>query len=104
MFEYKVVDLLPIGKRSIVFTGKIGQGEVHVGDSLILSSPQGELAVTVTSLEPSGFRSSCAMAGDNVAIVIACQDLDTVADGFRHVEGNTYQVKSLTLHAKLSVE
>lgn len=100
MFEFKVVDLLPIRDRNIVFTGRVAQGEVRTGDTLLLRSPRGELPVTVISLEPSGFRRAGAKAGDNIAIVIKFQDLREVADGFRHLEGSTYQVQSLTLLGK----
>lgn len=99
MFEYEIVDILPIGALSIVFTGKVGLGAVQVGDNLLLKSPLGEVGVTVKSLEPSGFRHAGAKAGDNVAIVIDHLDLAAVADGFSQIEGNSYQVKSLTLYA-----
>lgn len=98
MLEYEVVDMLPIGDRCIVFTGKVGKGQVYVGDELLLKSPKGEIAVTVMSLEPSGFRRAGALAGDNVAIVVEPFCLDYIADGFVHVEGSTYQVSALTLH------
>ncbi|WP_028103405.1 hypothetical protein [Pseudoduganella violaceinigra] len=98
MFEYEVVDVLPIGDRCIVFTGKIGKGQVHVGDELRLKSPKGEVGVIVMSLEPRGFRLAGALAGDNVAIVVEPFCLDDIADGFVHVEGITYQVSALTLH------
>lgn len=98
MFEYRVVDMLPIEGRCIVFTGNVEQGEVHVGDKLLLKSPHGEVRVTVKSLEPSGFRRSGAVAGDNVSIVIEPVDLDVIADGFSHVGGNSYQVRFLSLN------
>jgi translation elongation factor EF-1alpha len=98
MFEYRVVDMLPIEGRCIVFTGKVEQGEVHVGDKLLLRSPHGEVGVTVKSLEPSGFRRSGAVAGDNVSIVVEPLNLDVIADGFAHVGGISLQVRSLSLN------
>lgn len=98
MFEYRVVDMLPIEGRCIVFIGKIEQGEVHVGDKLVLRSPHGKVSATVKSLEPSGFRRSGAMAVNNVSIVVEPLNLDVIADGFCHVGGNSYQVRSLSLN------
>lgn len=97
MFEYEVVDMLPIGDRVIVFTGKVGKGQVQIGDELLLKSPQGVVGVTVMSLEPSGFRRAGALAGDNVAIVVEPFSLDDIEDGYVYVEGSTYQVSALTL-------
>lgn len=96
MFEYSVVDMLPIRERCVVFTGHVSHGAVRVGDVLRLRSPAREVVVKVTSLEPSGFRQSGAVAGDNVAVVVEPFDLDAIADGFC-VSGQAYQVKALTL-------
>ena len=96
-FTFDVVDMLSIADRSIVFTGKVGRGEVHVGATLRLTSPAGETVVKVKSLEPAGFRRAGAQAGDNVAIVVEPVDLDDVADGFYQGPGKQFAVTSLTL-------
>ena len=98
-FEFVVVDVLLIAGRSIIFTGKIGSGEVRVGDNLSLQSPQGQMVVMVMSLEPSGFRVAGAHAGDNVAIIVEYMNLEPVADGFRFTAGKQVQVQSLTLRS-----
>jgi translation elongation factor EF-Tu-like GTPase len=98
MFEYRVVDIFSIDGQCIVFTGKVEQGEVHVGDRLLLKSPQGVITVTVKSLEPSGFRRSGAMTGDNVAVVVDPFSLDIIADGFCRGNDSSFEVRSLTLH------
>jgi len=100
MFEYEIIDMLPIDGRCVVFTGKVEQGEVHVGDELLLKSPQGEVGVLVKSLEPSGFRWSGAMTGDNVAIVVDPFPLGAIADGFCLDENRSFQIRSLTLHGQ----
>jgi selenocysteine-specific translation elongation factor len=96
-FEYAVVDVLLIAERCIVFTGSVGSGAVHVGDDLFLQSPQGHIAVKVISLEPRGFRTAGARAGDNVAVVVDYVDLARVADGFTLGADNRVEVRSLTL-------
>jgi len=98
MFEYSVVDIFSIDGQCTVFTGKVKQGEVHVGDRLLLKSPQGVVTVTVKSLEPSGFRRSGAMAGDNVAVVVDPFSLDAIVDGFCRGNDSSFEVRSLTLH------
>lgn len=97
-FEYVVIDSLVIEGKSIIFTGKVGSGEIHVGDDLFLQSPRGQVVVKVASLEPSGFRVTGAVAGDNVVVVVKHVNLEPVADGFRHTAANQIQVQSLTLH------
>ncbi|MFS2139645.1 hypothetical protein [Duganella sp. Dugasp56] len=100
MFEYSVIDMFPIDGRCVVFTGKVEQGEVHLGDKLFLRSQHGEVGVTVKSLEPSGFRRSGAVAGDNVSIVVEPLNLDAIADGFCHLGDNSYQVRALSLNGE----
>jgi translation elongation factor EF-1alpha len=91
--------VLLIAGRSIIFTGKVASGEVHVGDNVFLQSPRGQIEVKVTSLEPSGFRVAGARAGDNVAVVVEPVNLEPVADGFRFTAANQISVESLALHS-----
>ena len=97
-FEYAVVDVLLIAERCIIFTGKVGSGEVRVGDNLFLQSPNGRMSVKVISLEPSGFRKGGARTGHNVAVVVEYVDLEAVADGWLLTERNQVLVQSLTMH------
>jgi translation elongation factor EF-Tu-like GTPase len=98
-FDYAIVDGLVIADRCIVFFGRVGSGAVHVGDDLLLQSPQGTIDVKVMSLEPGGFRRAGARTGDNVAVVVEYVDLAPVADGGRVAEGNRVEVQSLVLRS-----
>jgi len=98
-FEYPIIDLLVIAERCIVFFGRVGSGTVHVGDDLLLESPQGTIVVKVMSLEPGGFRVAGARTSDHVAVVVEHVDLAPVADGLRVTEGNRVQVQSLVLRS-----
>ncbi|QMV72449.1 hypothetical protein HS961_06140 [Comamonas piscis] len=100
IFEFVVVDAFLIEGRSIIFTGKVGSGEVRVGDDLFLRSPHGKIKVKVISLEPSGFRVAGARAGDNLVVVVKHVNLSSVADGFHLTVENQIQVQSLTLHGR----
>ncbi len=97
-FQLAVVDALLIAGRSVIFFGKVGSGEVHMGDDLFLQSPRGQIVVKVISLEPSGFRVVGAKAGDNVAVVVEHVNLESVADGFCLTESNQIHVQSLRLN------
>ena len=81
-----------------MFFGKVGSGEVHVGDELFLQSPRGKIVVKVIGLEPSGFRVAGARAGDNVTVVVEHVNLEPVADGFCLTASNQIHVQSLRLH------
>src|SRR5262245_53758664 len=75
-FRFTVEDVFSISGRGTIVTGRVGSGEIRVGDEVRFRSAKGAtVRCRVIGLEMMGKRPDVAKAGDSVGLLLSTVEL-----------------------------
>ncbi|MFY9613894.1 MAG: hypothetical protein WAT58_00715, partial [Candidatus Dormiibacterota bacterium] len=80
-FAFTVEDVFHIKGRGTVVTGQVTGSPVGVGQAVIVTTPSGELALTVDGLETFRHKIESAAPGTNVGILLRGDGAETIQAG-----------------------
>jgi elongation factor Tu len=80
-FRMTVDDVFSIRGRGTVATGRIAQGTLNVGDTVLIVRPGFAQAAVVTGIEMFSQTTSTGQAGDNVGVLLRDVGKDEIQRG-----------------------
>ena len=90
-----VQDIFSIRGRGAVLAGHLDEGEMHVGQKVILKTKENSLKTKIDGIEINRQELQSVEAKKDLAILIRDIDLSLLSDGVTYNEETNYSVKNL---------